>query len=81
MLCYIGLTISARLQNISDTNRITPVGRQVYLQCLLGLSIWKVDNAPDWTRTSMPTKAQVLNLLCIPNSTTGAFNPINYTHQ
>ena len=22
--------------------------------------------APDWTRTSMPVKAQALNLLCIP---------------
>lgn len=30
------------------------------------------DDAPDWTRTSMPIKAQALNLLCIPNSTTGA---------
>ena len=30
------------------------------------------EDAPDWTRTSMPIKAQALNLLCIPNSTTGA---------
>ena len=24
------------------------------------------EDAPDWTRTSMPIKAQALNLLCIP---------------
>ena len=29
----------------------------------------------------MPIKAQALNLLCIPNSTTGATNQPNYTHR
>ena len=41
----------------------------------------QICNAPDWTRTSMPVKAQALNLLCIPNSTTGAAKRPNYTHQ
>ena len=31
-----------------------------------------VSGAPDWTRTSTPLRAQVLNLPCMPNSTTGA---------
>ena len=29
----------------------------------------------------MPVKAQALNLLCIPNSTTGAVEQPNYTHR
>ena len=41
----------------------------------------QICNAPDWTRTSMPIKAQALNLLCIPNSTTGAIQRPNYNHQ
>ena len=41
----------------------------------------QICNAPDWTRTSMPVKAQALNLLCIPNSTTGAVRRPNYTHR
>ncbi len=41
----------------------------------------QICNAPDWTRTSMPIKAQALNLLCIPNSTTGAIQQPNYNHQ
>ena len=44
-------------------------------------STTRIRNAPDWTRTSMPVKAQALNLLCIPNSTTGATKQRNYTYQ
>ena len=45
------------------------------------VSINQIRDAPDWTRTSMPIKAQALNLPCIPNSTTGADESPNYTHQ
>ena len=48
---------------------------------LIVASTTRIRNAPDWTRTSMPVKAQALNLLCIPNSTTGANRRPNYTHQ
>ena len=44
-------------------------------------STTRIRNAPDWTRTSMPIKAQALNLPCIPNSTTGAVKQSNYTYQ
>ena len=47
----------------------------------LPLQPLRICNAPDWTRTSMPIKAQALNLLCIPNSTTGAGKHPNYNHQ
>ena len=45
------------------------------------VGINQIRDAPDWTRTSMPIKAQALNLPCIPNSTTGADESPNYTHQ
>ena len=45
------------------------------------VSIAQIRDAPDWTRTSMPVKAQALNLLCIPNSTTGADKQPNYTRH
>ena len=47
----------------------------------LPLQPLQIRNAPDWTRTSMPVKAQALNLLCIPNSTTGAVKRPNYTQR
>ena len=52
----------------------------VVIAASLPLHPLQICNAPDWTRTSMPIKAQALNLLCIPNSTTGAIKPPNYNH-
>ncbi len=42
----------------------------------------KKNDAPDWTRTSMPVKAQALNLPCIPIPPQGLFTlkHRNYTN-
>ena len=43
---------------------------------MYSLKGWK--NAPDWTRTSMPIKAQALNLPCIPIPPQGHLKDIYY---